>query len=220
MYPLVSNWVIVSADAPFTVWLRGCVDKPHEKFSRIIILAIFSLLGCSRPAVNPYIGPNQGSTNSSSSRSASGTIALWDEVAAASYLDQRAAWWAGWSVAARDHNTFCVSCHTTVPYVLARPALRKALAESGPSSNEQIILQNVRTRVRLWKEVKPYYTDNDYSTVRADESRATESVMNSFVLANFDAQNGQLTTRHDPGIQKYVGVAKDDWGSKGVLGLA
>jgi len=187
--------------------LRDCLGDPRSPLgcdermiihmrdpALMIILSIFSLLGCSHPAVNSDIRPDGGPTSSSSSRLTSGAAASWDEVAAASYLDQRAAWWAGWSVAARDHNTFCVSCHTTVPYVLARPALRKALDESGPSSNEQIILQNVRARVRLWQEVKPYYTDGDYATVRAVESRATESVMNSFVLASFDAQNGQLSS--------------------------
>jgi len=160
--------------------LRDCLGDPRSPLgcdermiihmrdpALMIILSIFSLLGCSHPAVNSDIRPDGGPTSSSSSRLTSGAAASWDEVAAASYLDQRAAWWAGWSVAARDHNTFCVSCHTTVPYGLARPALRKALDESGPSSNEQIILQNVRARVRLWQEVKPYYTDGDYATVRA-----------------------------------------------------
>jgi len=42
----------------------------------------------------------------------------WDQKAAAAYLDQRASWWMGWPRAARDHETFCVSCHTAVPYVM------------------------------------------------------------------------------------------------------
>ncbi|MDQ6701317.1 MAG: hypothetical protein M3Z36_14145, partial [Acidobacteriota bacterium] len=40
----------------------------------------------------------------------------WDAKAAAAYLDGRASWWATWPTAARDHGTFCVSCHTAVPY--------------------------------------------------------------------------------------------------------
>src|SRR5437879_13482727 len=46
----------------------------------------------------------------------------WDQQAAAAYLDQRAAWWMEWPKAARDHETFCVSCHTAVPSeLLTRP---------------------------------------------------------------------------------------------------
>src|SRR5882724_10054966 len=53
----------------------------------------------------------------------------WDQKAAAAYLDQRAEWWMSWPRAARDHETFCVSCHTAVPYAMSRPTLRKALGE-------------------------------------------------------------------------------------------
>src|SRR5208282_2877896 len=61
----------------------------------------------------------------------------WDQKAAAAYLDQRAGWWMGWQRAQRDHDTFCVSCHTAVPYAMSRPALRNALAEQGlPRTNE------------------------------------------------------------------------------------
>src|SRR5213595_2987543 len=61
----------------------------------------------------------------------------WDQKTAAAYLDQRAAWWMAWPKAARDHETFCVSCHTAVPYAISRPALRRPLAEEAPSANER-----------------------------------------------------------------------------------
>src|SRR5215467_5750611 len=54
-------------------------------------------------------------------------VSSWDQRAAAAYLDQRQSWWMGWPRAARDHETFCVSCHTAVPYALSRPTLRKPL---------------------------------------------------------------------------------------------
>src|SRR5258708_27570920 len=85
------------------------------------------------------------------------SVNSWDQKAAAAYLDQREGWWMEWSTAARDHETFCVSCHTAVPYALSRPALRKALAEAAPSANERRLLDNVTKRVRLWKEVAPFY---------------------------------------------------------------
>jgi squalene-hopene/tetraprenyl-beta-curcumene cyclase len=114
----------------------------------------------------------------------------WDQKAAAAYLDQRESWWTGWSGAARDHGTFCVSCHTSVAYAISRPGLRSALAEQGPSTNERKLLDNVIKRVRLWKDVEPFYTDHGY---KAEESRGTEAVLNALILAAHDAQSGQLT---------------------------
>ncbi|HKO05519.1 MAG TPA: hypothetical protein VJW51_12255 [Candidatus Acidoferrales bacterium] len=118
----------------------------------------------------------------------------WDPRAAASYLDQRESWWMEWPKAARDHDTFCVSCHTAVPYALARPALRKALGEQAPSENERRLLDNVAKRVRLWKEVAPFYTDADRGAYKTVESRGTESVLNALILASNDAQSGRLSS--------------------------
>src|SRR5437870_6918658 len=117
----------------------------------------------------------------------------WDQKAAAAYLDQRAGWWMEWPKAARDHETFCVSCHTAVPYALSRPTLRKALAEEAPSVNERRLLDNVTKRVRLWKEVAPFYSDADRGAYKTVESRGTESVLNALILASDDAQSGQLS---------------------------
>src|SRR2546425_6916947 len=83
--------------------------------------------------------------------------ASWSDKAAAAYLDQRLDWWMSWSLAARDHETFCVSCHTVVPYAMARPALRAALAEQATSPIERKLLDNVTKRVRMWKQVEPFY---------------------------------------------------------------
>jgi squalene-hopene/tetraprenyl-beta-curcumene cyclase len=116
----------------------------------------------------------------------------WDPKAAAAYLDYRASWWTEWTGSARDHGTFCISCHTALPYALSRPALRVALAEQGPSLNERRLIDNVTKRVRLWKDVGPYYSDQGYDHKTA-ESRGTEAVLNALILASNDAQNGQLT---------------------------
>ncbi len=119
----------------------------------------------------------------------------WDQKAAAAYLDQRAGWWMGWQRAARDHETFCVSCHTAVPYAMSRPALRTALAEQGLSPNEQKLLANVTKRVRLWKEVAPFYTDADRGAYKSVESRGTESVLNALILASNDRSNAAANGR-------------------------
>jgi len=128
-----------------------------------------------------------------SSHTEMGAASSWDQKAAAAYLDQRAGWWMEWPKSARDHGTFCVSCHTAVPYALSRPALRKALAEAAPSANERRLLDNVTKRVRLWKEVAPFYSDADRGAYKTVESRGTESVLNALILASNDAQSGRLS---------------------------
>jgi squalene-hopene/tetraprenyl-beta-curcumene cyclase len=116
----------------------------------------------------------------------------WNQRAAAAYLDQREGWWMEWPVAARDHETFCISCHTAVPYALSRPTLRKFLGERAPSVNERKLLDDVTRRVRLWKDVGPFYRDEGYDH-KADESRGTEAILNALVLASDDAQKGKLS---------------------------
>ena len=61
------------------------------------------------------------------------TAPVWNAKAAAAYLDGRSNWWMSWPSAARNHGTFCVSCHTAVPYAISRLALRSALSEQEPS---------------------------------------------------------------------------------------
>src|SRR5437762_1264540 len=53
----------------------------------------------------------------------------WDRDGAAKYLDERMDFWFAKSKKLRtgQTETACVSCHTTIPYVLARPALRQAV---------------------------------------------------------------------------------------------
>ena len=117
----------------------------------------------------------------------------WDPKSAAAYLDRRLAWWMEWPRAQRDHDTFCVSCHTAVPYALSRSALRTALAEQAPSPNERRLLDSVTKRVRLWKEVEPFYKDADRGPYKSVESRGTESVLNALILSSRDVQSGQLS---------------------------
>src|SRR5438094_3392233 len=127
------------------------------------------------------------------SRPETKTRDAWDRNAATAYLDQREGWWAEWPTASRDHETFCVSCHTAVPYALARPALGAALAGRAPSAIEQKLLDNVTKRVRLWKEVDPFYKDEKYGANKAIESRGTEAVLNALILASYDARHRKLS---------------------------
>jgi squalene-hopene/tetraprenyl-beta-curcumene cyclase len=137
----------------------------------------------------------------------------WSAKGAAAYLDGRLAWWMSWPHAARDHQTFCVSCHTALPYALARPTLRAVLGELTPSPIERRLLDNVIRRVRLWEEVEPYYVGVSLTV----QSRGTESVLNALILSAYDAPGGTLTPdtqlafEHMWSQQLTVGNAKGTW---------
>jgi squalene-hopene/tetraprenyl-beta-curcumene cyclase len=119
--------------------------------------------------------------------------AAWNRKAAAAYLDQRATWWTTWPNAQRDHGTFCVSCHTALPYALARPSLRRSLGENGASAPEAALLANVTTRVTMWRDVEPFYPDQTRGVPKTSESRATEAILNAVILARRDAGSGSMS---------------------------
>jgi squalene-hopene/tetraprenyl-beta-curcumene cyclase len=77
----------------------------------------------------------------------------------------------------------------------ASASLAEAFGGGGKADTtyERRILDNVTKRVRLWKEVGPYYSDRDSGAEKATESRGTEAVLNALVLAYHDAQNGRLS---------------------------
>jgi squalene-hopene/tetraprenyl-beta-curcumene cyclase len=117
----------------------------------------------------------------------------WDARNAATYLDGRMAWWLKWPTAARDHGTSCVSCHTALPFALARPALRATLADTAQGDAERRMVENVVTRVRAWKDVEPFYPDQTRGLPKTSESRGTEAVLNALVLARRDAAAAALS---------------------------
>ena len=116
----------------------------------------------------------------------------WSPRAAAAYLDGRAVWWATWKNSARDHGTFCVSCHTAMPYALARSSLRTALAERESTAAERTLFENVARRVTMWKDVAPFYSDQGSGLPKTSESRGTEAILNALILATRDAPGGRL----------------------------
>lgn len=116
----------------------------------------------------------------------------WDRFTAAKYLDARQQWWMDWSKAQRDHETACVSCHTAIPYAMARPSLRKSLKEDSPSAQEKRMLGYVVKRVTLWQETQPFYSNEKVGPQKTPESRGTESVLNALVLARYDEPTGHM----------------------------
>jgi squalene-hopene/tetraprenyl-beta-curcumene cyclase len=115
----------------------------------------------------------------------------WDATRAAAYLDSREVWWQGWAPAQKDHGTICISCHTVVPYAMARPSLRQAADETAMSAPEKVLTGSVEKRVGSWSQMAPFYSDR-YGRDKAAQSRATEAVMNAVILASYDEHQGHL----------------------------
>lgn len=77
--------------------------------------------------------------------SAAAPAADWNPKLAAQYLDGRQREWFTWPRAASADGP-CVSCHTGMPYLLARPALRRVLGEKQPTAYETGLLNRLRAK--------------------------------------------------------------------------
>jgi len=148
----------------------------------VLTLAI-AISGAASAAIHP-------STNDA--KTGAEQASAWDKAAAAKYLDGRQAWWQDWPRAQKDHGTVCVSCHTQVPYALARPALRGALGEKTLSDPERAMLDSIIKRVNLGNEAATFYSDAEHGAGKTKEARNAEAVNNALILATYDAQGGQL----------------------------
>jgi squalene-hopene/tetraprenyl-beta-curcumene cyclase len=72
--------------------------------------------------------------------------AEWSPALAARYLDARQQAWFDWKTAQSSDGP-CVSCHTGMTYLLARPVLRGVLHETGPTPFEIGYLNRLRTKM-------------------------------------------------------------------------
>src|SRR5438046_6282033 len=87
---------------------------------------------------------------------AGGERKSWKPDEARKYLDERQNAWFAFSSADRgegETRTSCVSCHTVLPYALARPVLRTLAGAETATEQEKKLLAQTRTRVENWKEL-------------------------------------------------------------------
>jgi hypothetical protein len=71
----------------------------------------------------------------------------WSAQLAGQYMDARQKEWVAWPMAMHS-GVACVSCHTGLPYLLARPALRQATGDkSGPTLYESVLVDSMRATV-------------------------------------------------------------------------
>lgn len=114
------------------------------------------------------------------------TSTSWDPQLAANYLDRREVWWQQWPRAQKDYGTLCISCHTNLPYAFVRPALQQQLHQTATPAPETTLLTSVETRVNLWPQTVPFYSDAVAGPGKTAQSHATEAVLNAILLTSND----------------------------------
>jgi squalene-hopene/tetraprenyl-beta-curcumene cyclase len=119
----------------------------------------------------------------------------WNPEGAAKYLDDRMEFWFTKAKKLRtgDGKTSCVSCHMTIPYMLARPALRREMNVSEATSEETRLIEETAQRVETRGANQLLY---DHDEKKKLESKGTEAVLNAVILASADAAQN----RREPSV--------------------
>src|SRR5215472_11939802 len=120
----------------------------------------------------------------------------WNPQLAARYLDGRQKEWFAWP-RANTAKGVCVSCHTGLPYMLARPALRAVLKEPDPLPYETSLLDAVKKRIPT------------FGTTPA------EPVLTALLLAAEDARQGSLNKETERAFDSLWSLQKTSGPSQG-----
>jgi squalene-hopene/tetraprenyl-beta-curcumene cyclase len=137
----------------------------------------------------------------------------WSPRLAAEYLDGRQKEWFAWPTAKAPGGP-CVSCHTGMTYLLARPALRKALGESEPTQYEKGLLDALRARADK-REGKDLFAGFGKEPL-ASQALGVESVLAALFLAREDpggrlSRNAELALDRMWSFQNRDGKGKGAW---------
>jgi squalene-hopene/tetraprenyl-beta-curcumene cyclase len=114
----------------------------------------------------------------------------WNQEGAARYLDERMDTWFtnAKKLQTSQGETSCVSCHTSIPYALSRSVLRRAMHVNSATPQEARLLQEVTRRVETYDTHELQY---DFNEAKKAESRGTEAVLNTLILARADAEQNR-----------------------------
>lgn len=102
----------------------------------------------------------------------------WNPKLAAAFMDERQKQWFAWPTAAKAGGP-CVSCHTGLPYLIARPGLRRVLGEPEPTKWETGLLDALRARL-------------EGKAAGSAQSIGTESIMAAVFLRDNPAAQDRL----------------------------
>lgn len=135
----------------------------------------------------------------------------WNPRLAAQYLDAREKAWFAWPPAQRS-GVPCISCHTSVPYLIARPALRRALGETGPTLYEAVLLDGVRATV-VKTDAKTLF--GDMKGLLAEQVFGAQTVLSAFVLAMDEARRPALSLEAEKAFERMWSIQVRDGKYKG-----
>jgi squalene-hopene/tetraprenyl-beta-curcumene cyclase len=131
----------------------------------------------------------------------------WNPRAAADYLDGRQKEWFAWP-AANTNAKPCVSCHGGLPYLLARPALRRLLHEPDPTTYETGLLASLRERLpkRAPLDLFPKSTGPHLA-----EGAGVESILAAFFLRTPDAVSRMQSLQSESGAYPWFSLNEEPW---------
>lgn len=123
----------------------------------------------------------------------------WSARMAAQYMDSRQKEWVAWPVAVHS-GVACVSCHTGLPYLLSRPALRQALHENtGPTLYEGLLVSSMRATV-MRADANDLF--GSLKGLIANQVYGAQVVLASLVLAMDDAPRGRLSAEGEKAFDR------------------
>jgi squalene-hopene/tetraprenyl-beta-curcumene cyclase len=138
--------------------------------------------------------------------------ANWNAQLAEQYMDSRQKEWVAWPMAMHS-GVACVSCHTGLTYLVARPALRQALGEkTGPTLYENVLVASMRATV-IRTDANDLFAGLKGAIV--DQVYGAQVVLSSLVLALDDAPRGKLTPEGEKAFDRMWSLQVKDGPDKG-----
>lgn len=122
----------------------------------------------------------------------------WNPRLAAQFLDSRQKAWFAWPPANKS-GVSCMSCHTGLPYLLARPALRRTLGEHVPTLYEAVLIDGVRATVI---KTNGAYLFGDSKGLLADQEFGSQAILSALVLAMDDAPHLRLSPEGESAFER------------------
>ena len=141
------------------------------------------------------------------------SAADWNAKQAAAYLDERQKEWTAWAPAQLAPGEACLSCHTGMTYLLARPALRAMLNETEPTAYEASVLRGLKKRAAKMTggEMAARYEKEP----RASQSIGVEAVLAAFLLSREDVGKPTLSPETAQAFERLWKLQKKEGDRKG-----
>lgn len=128
----------------------------------------------------------------------------WESQLAARYLDARQDQWARFKPAKAAGGT-CISCHTNLTYLIARPALRRLHDQNTPTAQETALLNSLRHRLAQPMPEPPFKPGFSAESVIAAVALAPDAAALDRMWA------AQLRDGPDAGAWGWYSLDLDPW---------